>query len=164
MRLINTRHKHKNINLIYSIRSPDIFLGGSQEMRQWADKVNFSKERIVFVHIPKTAGSALSASISEKLDNFYVYRTRMQKVDNIRSSIYSEVANDLYQHFLSYIGRINNKHYLIPRKVSPLEASKARFIWGHFRLGSEPATELSSRYITLIRDPVDRFIGNYIRP
>ena len=130
-------------------------------MCQWINKIDFTKERIVFVHIPKTAGTALASSISEKLNSFYVYRTRWQKVDNIRSSIYSEIANDFYQNLLKIKGTINNKHYLIPKKVNPSEALQARFIWGHFRLGNEPTTDLKPRYITLVRDPVDRFISQY---
>lgn len=156
-----SKNQHKIIVLICSAYSPTSFIRGVRKVRQQIDKFNFSKERIVFVHIPKTAGTALATSISEKLNNFHVYRTRWQKVDNIRSSIYSEIANDIHQKLLKFKGEVTRKHYLIPKKLNPSEARQARFIWGHFRLGSEPTTDLKPRYITLVRDPVDRFISQY---
>jgi len=125
------------------------------------EKIDFDHERIVFIHIPKTAGTSLSYSLSEQIPDHFCYRTRMQKIENIRSDRLAELLNDAGQLILKSSKEIVSKHYLIPPNVSVADAEAARFVWGHFRLGYEPDSNLRSRYISIVRSPADRFVSQY---
>ena len=123
--------------------------------------MDFSKHVLIFPHIPKTAGSSVGDSIVDTLGADRCHRLRMQKIENPRSSRAAELGVLAHEFMLKTAGHVTGRHYLLSKRTSPEAIGSARFLWGHFRIGEEPDTGRRPRYITVVRDPVDRFLSYF---
>jgi hypothetical protein len=91
-------------------------------------------QRILFVHIPKTAGMSL----------FYALQKNIGKDRSLR---------------FEYGGSIDSKKY---DALSKLDLEKLHLLSGHFYLSSFLTKDLSGwKSITILRDPIDREISIY---
>ena len=103
-------------------------------------------EKIFFLHIPKCGGTSVDAAISE----VYGWKSCL-RLDSAASRKASEARNEdlmLYRNkLLQYF----------------MEQEGLRFISGHFVFDSELHNRYSSqwRYITLLRDPVQKYLSQY---
>lgn len=86
--------------------------------------MNPSNEKVVFLHIGKTAGSWLRAQ--------------------------------LWWHF-----RERSCPYIFPEEFTDIDAARRDYDLFGAHIGFTMATWLGNRYITLLRQPVDRFISTY---
>jgi hypothetical protein len=96
--------------------------------------------RVVFIHIPKTAG------------------TTLQQVLRSNAMHFARLANV----FKGGGGRVKEPDY--ERMVANVQARpRARFFWGHtpFAIASYMPAEWETQFITFLRDPVDRAISQY---
>src|SRR5262245_45770063 len=96
--------------------------------------------RVVFIHIPKTAG------------------TTLQQVLRSNSMHFARLANV----FKGGGGRAKEPDY--ERMVANARSNpRARYFWGHtpFAIASYMPDEWDTQFITFLRDPVDRAISQY---
>ena len=106
------------------------------------------KEILIFQHIPKTAGTTLSFIIARYFDKQDIYHIR--NMQQLKGPSYSDHFGSL-DDFNSQPGEIRNRF---------------RCIMGHMPFGIHEYLEDNFRYITFIRDPVNRVLsqfGQYIR-
>lgn len=112
-------------------------------LTQFLDTNRFTDELCVFIHIPKTAGSSLSAEL-----------------DRLRSP-YHNIHRQYYDGETVTFSRIEDE---IARMVENGALAAARSCSGHFSWNqSAPIREVrpDARFITFLRDPVKRIISDY---
>ncbi|MDA0989486.1 MAG: sulfotransferase family 2 domain-containing protein [Verrucomicrobia bacterium] len=90
-------------------------------------------ETLIFLHIPKTAGSTIAGVVRANVP-----------VDQI-----FEVESPLLASF----DRFN--------KLAPAQKRALRVVMGHGVYGLHEQLEQPCRYMTMLRDPVDRVVSNY---
>jgi hypothetical protein len=101
---------------------------------------------ILFLHIPKTAGSTLSQVL---------YRT-------LHADELGKSEGDAYHEGLYYITEGFHKHDApsIPRNiVRALGRGDIRGVLGHFSFGVHRHTRPGARYLTIVREPVGRVVS-----
>ncbi len=120
--------------------------------------MDFDKQVLVFSHIPKNAGASLYSALSSAIGAERCVSLRMQKIESIRSSRMAEIVNGLYSNGRKFAAGLSGRHYL---SVSRQNFDAVALIHGHFCIGEEPSTAREPVYISVVRDPVDRFVSYY---
>ena len=92
---------------------------------------------LLFLHVPKTAGSALRAALAQ------VYRPSEQLF------LYEGQGPAPSIHIEDFAG------------LPEAQRQRLRFIAGHFHYGLHADVPRPSRYLTIIRDPIDRIASHY---
>lgn len=125
--------------------------------------IHFDPEHtvIVFVHIPKTGGISFKVLSEQEWGNGAVVRTRMQRFDKVYRSPLHALHTHLRLKGSAAIAKIVGSHPLWPKNFNIKNINNIRLIIGHFRLGDEPATGKKPLYISVVRNPLDRFISEY---
>lgn len=120
---------------ISSTMSEDATHKGLEEGAIHRDRrVNGSEEAVIFLHLPKTAGTTLNRLIEWEYPVFQMY-----SIDPV---------------FFTWSAR----HL---RKLSPERLKKTRMFKGHMLYGLHEVLPQPATYITVLRDPVDRVISAY---
>src|SRR5579862_8119098 len=123
--------------------------------------IELDRAVIVFVHIPKTAGTALRNVLAARFGAERCVETRMEKFDKMHESSAARALWSAGHAFRNGLRRFSARHPLLPRSVEPSMLDRAVLLSGHFALGREPRLSRAPVYITLLRDPVERFISHY---
>jgi Sulfotransferase family len=89
-------------------------------------------EALIFLHIPKTGGTTFSRVLERQ------YR--------LAQSFWSDMDRPSFQRFA---------------KLRESERAKIRFAYGHLAFGFHELLPRPARYMTLLRDPVERAISHY---
>ena len=117
---------------------------------------------VVFAHIPKTAGFSVVDGIESAIGPDKSLRLRMQKIENVRSSRLSELgvlwSVEAPRRLLA---PLSGKHYLLRRGWGLRDLDHIAFLHGHFCIGQEPRTGRKPVYLSVVREPVDRFLSYY---
>ena len=92
------------------------------------------EEAVIFLHLPKTAGTTVNRLIE--------WEYRLSEVYSIDPVLFEWSAAHL-------------------RKLSPERLKKIRMFKGHMTFGLHEALPQSATYITVLRDPVDRVISAF---
>lgn len=107
-------------------------------------------DQIIFLHIPKTAGTNLdniARVFSQNGNNFHYKRLGVPRV-------YKRSPNLITGDWIGGLKIIQNNPHLVDTISSPF------FISGHFPYGLHLYFSKPSKYVTLIRHPVDREISD----
>ena len=117
---------------------------------------------VVFSHIPKTAGLSIVDGLRTAIGDDQCLCLRMQKIENVRSSRLSEMAV-LWsvEAPRKLFAPLSGKHYLLPRGWSKSDLSRISLLHGHFCIGQEPRVGRKPVYLSVVRDPVDRFVSYF---
>lgn len=122
--------------------------------------MDFSKEILVFTHVPKTGGQSLTRALRTAIGEERCVRLRMQKIENVRTSRFAELGVAAHVAGRQVLSAIQRRHYLLPPSHSG-ELSSIAMFHGHVRAGEEPRTGRRPTYVTVVRDPVDRFLSYF---
>ena len=102
---------------------------------------------LVFVHIPKTAGTTLNAIIAHRYASGEIHEIMMRGMSLIVS------------------GEMTRARPLVSRsKLRRLQAALERglrVINGHFDMSLAPLLPAGAQYVTIVRDPIDRAVSHY---
>ena len=123
--------------------------------------MDFSKNVIVFSHVPKSAGTSLDASFKKLLGSDACLRLRMQKIENVCTSRAHELAVLALEQGFRSVSSLTRRHYLLPRRATMRQVRQASYLSGHFRIGEEPQSDRQPHYLSVVREPVDRFLSFY---
>lgn len=123
--------------------------------------IDFDRQAIVFVHIPKTAGVSLFRALAAGLGADRCAQTRMEKIDKIHDGARARLFWSAGHGFRNALRRFGGTDPLIPRGFPPSRLDDIFVLAGHFSLNHEPKIARKPVYITLVRDPVERFISHY---
>jgi glycosyltransferase involved in cell wall biosynthesis len=100
------------------------------------------KEKLLFLHIPKTGGTTLSFVLSDYLEERLTFNVREAASGGPKYSRH----NGTKQEFMD---------------LSEEERANFYFVLGHFPFGLHQYVPGSCRYITLLRDPIERILSQY---
>lgn len=111
------------------------------------------KPKIIFMHIPKTGGT----SVNHSLQNVYG-KNHSYTVDSILTSQAVRVLNEL-ENSTYKTDKFQLREFILLYEM----ARKTPYISGHFRFNESVFQAYSSEYswITVLRDPVKRYISQY---
>lgn len=115
-------------------------------------------DQIVFIHIRKTAGTALAASLAEGLGAKTPAITHWgaQREERGLLALHGPLrraAVNLREHAAAALARAAG------RDVPLMETQP--FFAGHFILGEEPPGPRPRFYVTVVRDPAERFLSDH---
>ena len=116
---------------------------------------NYSNHTILFLHIPKSGGTTLTSCLTNCYYN--------------KEATISEIGeNPLLKHFyegdIFYypIGFYKDPPNWFPNYVIPiLNSQRLRVVSGHFSYGIHKHIPAQTKYITILREPVERIISLY---
>jgi len=108
-------------------------------------------DHLIFIHLPKTGGTNLyyvTEALSKQMQNFKSNRIHVPRIPNQPTCCITENWIGALESAES-IMRGDNEYY-----------KDSNFISGHFPFGLHNALDSSSKYITLIRNPVERTVSS----
>lgn len=130
-------------------------------MQFGSSPIDFKRELLVFVHIPKTAGTAFLKALDDRLGPDHRLETRMEKIDRIHSGRFAARLYSAERSIRNKLHEIAGVDALLPKGTPRSALDKITLLSGHVMLGHEPKTTRTPVYLTLVRDPVERFISHY---
>lgn len=127
------------------------------------DRLDFSPsgDVIVFIHSPKTGGSSLAAGLEEAVGPEHHLPLRMHLMGKVRERAHHAVGATFTLGVRQIKGSLTGRHWLVPKEFDSARLPQVRAISGHVQLGREPKTGRRPIYVTLVRDPVDRFVSSF---
>jgi len=107
------------------------------------------KRLLVFVHIPKTAGTTLNSLLEHRYSPDETYEVMMRGMSLImRDGTNAAKPLISWSKLRRFKSALRHRHEL-------------RLVRGHFDLSLAPLLPADAQYITLLRDPVQRAISHY---
>ncbi|MEM6441908.1 MAG: hypothetical protein AAF763_19705, partial [Pseudomonadota bacterium] len=115
-------------------------------------------DQIVFIHIRKTAGTALAAALAEGLGAKTPAITHWgaQREERGLLALHGPLrraAVNLREHAAAAWERARGRE--------PPLMERQPFFAGHFRLGEAPPSPRPRHYLTVLRDPAERFLSDH---
>lgn len=142
--------------------SEDAFYGSAfQLMLFHPAAVNFAMQVIVFVHIPKTAGSSFRAAMTGHFGAEHCLSLRQEKLEKVYRGLAHMLAWRARERSRRFARRLAGGHPLLPKAGPAAPLADIQLVSGHVVLGREPAMLREPLYVTLVRDPVERFVSHF---
>ncbi|MBI4259639.1 MAG: sulfotransferase family 2 domain-containing protein [Actinobacteria bacterium] len=122
--------------------------------------VRASHDALIFLHVPKTAGSTLYQVFGRQFRRSQIFVPRggggLGKTAYLRHVVVGDME-PIVQHGLDR----NRREVERLRALSPESATRIRVLLGHFWFGIHEALPGTATYVTMLRDPVDRVLSLY---
>lgn len=123
--------------------------------------VNFAAQVLVFIHIPKTAGSSFRKAMTGHFGAEHCLSLRQEKIEKVHRGIVHMLAWRAREGSRRVANRVAGGHPLLPKSGGPVAISDIHLVAGHVVLGREPRLLREPVYVTLVRDPVERFVSHF---
>lgn len=123
--------------------------------------LDFSTQVLVFIHIPKTAGSSFRTAMTAHFGSERCLSLRQEKIEKIYRSIAHRLAWRAREGSRRVASRLVGGDPLLPKSQRPVPISDIHLVAGHVVLGHEPRLSREPVYLTLVRDPVERFLSHF---
>ena len=123
--------------------------------------MDFTRNILVFVHAPKTGGTAFDEALEAHFGPDNCIFTRVEKIGKIHPDRVQKAFWTARKFARNSVLRLRGIHPLMRREHQTLDLNRLRVLTGHFALGAEPRIGRDPIYVSLVRDPVDRFLSDY---
>jgi hypothetical protein len=123
--------------------------------------IDFTSNILVFIHVPKTAGSSLAHALIQAVGKEAHLLTYLEKLGKIHVSRVHKAAWTARRYARDSLLRLRGLHPLIRKEDRKRDLASLRVLHGHVSLGNEPQTGRNPLYISIARDPVERFVSDY---
>ncbi len=123
--------------------------------------LDFSRNILVVVHIPKTGGTALLRALEERFGADGHLFPELEKIGKIHPNRARKIVWETRKFLRNSFARACGADPLLPKDFKPTQLDRLFFLNGHFTLGREPRTSRGPVYVVVVRDPVDRFLSDY---
>jgi hypothetical protein len=121
--------------------------------------LDYDKQVVVFVHVPKTAGSSLTHLFADAFGPQAHVSLRAQKLERPFSNRFERAFTAWRHRVYGAAAQLRGSHWLLDGTVD--RSGAVRFVSGHAALGAAPCFGKAPVAVTLVRDPADRFISEY---
>jgi hypothetical protein len=124
--------------------------------------LDLARNVIVVVHIPKTAGSALGDALIEHFGPEYCFIAHgSEKIGKIHPNRTHRLVWALREELRKAAMRLRGGEPRLSKFHSRADLERFHLFEGHYALDAEPRTSRRPVYITVVREPVDRFLSQY---
>jgi hypothetical protein len=124
--------------------------------------LDLARNVIVVVHVPKTAGSALCDALFEHFGPEQCFvADSPEKIGKIHPNRLHRLAWTMREELRMAAMRLRGGEPRLAEFHSRAELQRFQLFEGHFALGAEPKISRKPVYLTLVREPVDRFLSQY---
>lgn len=123
--------------------------------------LDFSRSVLVFVHIPKVGGTAMEAALVAAVGPDALRFLRLEKIGKVHASRPHKLVWETKKFLRNAIARAQGVEPLLPKGFTSAQLDRLAILKGHITLGAEPKTGREPVYVTVVRDPVDRFLSDY---